>query len=86
MRKHVLILTVAVLALSASEVRAATVLPTTKADVKRECGGKLGCIHSCGSTKCIYGCKGSNCTVSIELKVGAGGPMGGVKSGGTKAR
>lgn len=67
MRKLVLIVTMTVLALSANEVRAATVLHTTKAAVLGQCNNKTHCFKNCGSTTCKYNCKGKNCTVTIYI-------------------
>jgi hypothetical protein len=55
---------------------------TTKGDVQKQCGNKVGCSTACGSTSCDYGCdKKGKCTVTIDLVRPRGGRGGSASSG-----
>jgi hypothetical protein len=63
----------------------ATKINTTVSSVQKECGNKIGCSKTCGSTSCDYECKGKNCTVTINMVSGGGGRSGSSGTG-TKAQ
>ena len=57
-------------------------ITTTKGDVQKQCGNKVGCSTACGSTSCDYGCdKKGKCTVTINLVHPRGGGGGSASSG-----
>lgn len=70
MRAAVFATALAVFGMAATSAWAVTVLNTTQADVKRECGGKTKCSTACGSTLCDYVCTDpkKQCTVAVFMK------------------
>ena len=72
MKNFVLVMALTTFALLTGGACEATTISTTKADVKKQCGNSVGCSTACGSTTCDYGCKGSKCTVTINLKIHRG--------------
>jgi hypothetical protein len=85
MSKLVLVAAVAAFGLLVDAAWAAPVtISTTQSSVQKQCGNKLGCSTSCGSTSCDYECnkKGTKCTVTINLAHPTGG---GPASGGVSA-
>lgn len=73
MPKLVLVTAIAAFGLLVDAAWAAPVtIGTTQSSVQKQCGNKLGCSTSCGSTSCDYQCdkdkKGNTtCTVTINL-------------------
>lgn len=70
MRKIIFAVAFASFGLVAGEASAVTVLNTTQADVKAQCGGKTKCSAACGSTLCDYVCDDpkKQCTVAVFFK------------------
>jgi hypothetical protein len=74
MQKLVFVVTLAAFSLLTGGAWAKTVLHVTKADVLTQSGNGHGCNNvDCGHTTCNYQCKGSKCTVTINLTRQEGG-------------
>ncbi|MCA1452148.1 hypothetical protein I6F35_02825 [Bradyrhizobium sp. BRP22] len=70
MRTLVFAVAVAAFGFLTTEASAVTVIKTTPADVKAQCGGKTTCTTACGSTICSYNCSKpkKQCTAAIFLQ------------------